>query len=193
MINLNDCIVREYLRKSPRFKGEMNMTYYYKCYCDSCNIDKGYQSRSRYRAKPLCVKCATNTEKHKNILKKNHWKNKGASPKTWMTKDPSSPLRIRIGTNLRSRLNKAIKGSYKSGSAVFDLGCSIDEFRVHMESKFQLGMSWDNWGRKTWHIDHIRPISSFDLSDRDQLLEACHYTNLQPLWAKDNMMKSSRI
>ena len=193
MLNKDDFMVREYLRKSPRFKGEMNMTYYYKCYCDSCKIDKGYQSKSRYMAKPLCVKCATNTEKHKNTLKNNHWKNKGLSPKTWMIKDPSSPLRIRIGTNLRSRLNKAIKGNYKSGSAVFDLGCSIDEFKVYMESKFQLGMSWGNWGRKTWHIDHIKPLASFDLSDRDELLNACHYTNLQPLWAKDNMMKSDRI
>jgi hypothetical protein len=48
-------------------------------------------------------------------------------------------------------------------------------------------MTWDNWTTDGWHIDHIKPLaSSFDLTDRKQFLEACHYTNLQPLWAKDN-------
>lgn len=193
MINLNDYIVRKYLRKTLRFKGEINTTCYYRCSCDQCSKDKGYQSKSRYKSKPLCVKCSTNIQEHKDTLKKNHWSKRGVSPKSWIALDPASPLRIRIGTNLRSRLNKAIQGDYKSGSAVFDLGCSIDEFKVYMESKFQAGMSWGNWGRKTWHIDHIKPVSSFDLSNREELLKACHYTNLQPLWAKDNMAKGKRI
>lgn len=103
--------------------------------------------------------------------------------------DPNYKLR----KSLRSRLYKAIEGKYKAGSAVRDLGCTIEEFKVYLESKFQPGMSWDNWTTDGWHIDHIKPLSSFDLSDRNQLLEACHYTNLQPLWAKDNLSKNDNI
>lgn len=91
---------------------------------------------------------------------------------------------------LRSRLNKAIKGDYKSGSAVNDLGCSIEELKKHLESKFKRDMSWDNYGE--WHIDHIKPLASFDLTDKQQFKEACHYSNLQPLWSKDNLSKGAK-
>ena len=99
----------------------------------------------------------------------------------------------KLSLSLRRRLRCALKGNYRSGSAVKDLGCSIEEFKKHIESKFQDGMSWDNWNYEGWHIDHIKPLSSFDLTDRNQLLQACHYTNLQPLWAKDNIAKSDKI
>jgi hypothetical protein len=102
-------------------------------------------------------------------------------------------IQFKLSTNLRSRLNIALKSNYKSGSAVKDLGCSIDELKTYLESKFSPGMTWDNWGINGWHIDHIKPLNSFDLTDRNQLLEACHYTNLQPLWAKDNLSKSDNI
>lgn len=84
---------------------------------------------------------------------------------------------------LRSRLCKAIKRDQKSGSAVHDLGCSIADLRTYLESLWQPGMDWDNWSLKGWHIDHIVPLASFDLTNREQFLKACHYTNLQPLWA----------
>ena len=93
---------------------------------------------------------------------------------------------------LRDRLNKALKGNQKTGSAIRDLGCSIDFLRQHLESLFQPGMSWDNWSLHGWHIDHMQPLSSFDLTNREQLLKACHYTNLQPLWAEENLKKSDQ-
>ena len=52
-------------------------------------------------------------------------------------------------------------------------------------------MSWDNKGRAGWHIDHIIPLSAFDLTDREQVIEACHYTNLQPSWEQDNLIKAN--
>ena len=70
---------------------------------------------------------------------------------------------------------------------------TVEQLKQHLESKFQPGMSWDNWTTDGWHIDHIKPLSSFNLNDRKQLLSACHYTNLQPLWAKDNLSKSDKI
>jgi hypothetical protein len=102
-------------------------------------------------------------------------------------------IQYKLSRNLRNRLRDAVKNNYKAGSAVKDLGCSIKELKQHLESKFLPGMSWDNWTFYGWHIDHIKPLSSFNLRDRNQLLEACHYTNLQPLWATDNLIKSDNI
>jgi hypothetical protein len=110
----------------------------------------------------------------------------------WKQKNKNNPDYL-IPKRLRNRLRQAIKGNYKEGSAVKDLGCSVSDFKSYIESKFQLGMTWDNWGVDGWHIDHIRPLASFDLTDRNQLLEACHYTNLQPLWANENLSKGSNI
>jgi len=102
-------------------------------------------------------------------------------------------IQFKLSRVLRRRLYRALHGNYKNGSAVKDLGCTINEFKTHLESKFQSGMTWDNWSFEGWHIDHIKPLASFDLTDRQQLLMACHYTNLQPLWAKDNLIKSDKI
>ena len=101
-------------------------------------------------------------------------------------------IQYKLSRRLRTRLYCALQGNQKTGSAVKDLGCSIDELKTHLESKFQSGMTWDNWSFEGWHIDHIKPLASFDLTDRKQLLLACHYTNLQPLWAIDNLSKGDR-
>jgi hypothetical protein len=102
-------------------------------------------------------------------------------------------VQFKLKKGLRTRLRTAVKRNYKSGSAVKDLGCTIDELKTYLESKFQEGMSWDNWTKDGWHIDHIRPLSSFDLTNREELLQAVHYTNLQPLWAKDNLAKKDKM
>jgi hypothetical protein len=91
---------------------------------------------------------------------------------------------------LRIRVYRAIKGGVKSGSAVKALGCSIDHFKTHIENLWQPGMSWDNWSCTGWHLDHIKPLYQFDLSDPIQFAAACHYLNYQPLWAEDNLRKN---
>jgi hypothetical protein len=107
-------------------------------------------------------------------------------------------LDFRLRQALRSRLSVAVRGNFKSGSAVRDLGCTIPELRVWLEAKFyprpETGevMSWSNYGRHGWHVDHKRPLVSFDLTDREQLLEACNFKNLQPLWGEDNISKGGR-
>lgn len=100
-------------------------------------------------------------------------------------------INFRIACNLRNRLYSALNNNRKVGSAILDVGCSIDELKQYLESKFQPEMIWDNYGRFGWHIDHIKPLAGFDLTDRKQLLEACHYTNLQPLWWKENLSKQN--
>ncbi len=101
-------------------------------------------------------------------------------------------LRQRIRLSLQRFMNSTDKPA-RPGSAVRDLGCSILEFRAYIEALFQPGMEWKNWGRKGWHLDHIRPLASFDLTDREQFLVACHYTNYQPLWWRDNILKGARM
>jgi hypothetical protein len=100
---------------------------------------------------------------------------------------------FRLRKALRRRFRKALKHNYKVGSFVKDLGCTISELKIYLEKQFTDGMSWDNWSFYGWHIDHIIPLDSFDLTDREQLLRACHYTNLQPLWCRDNLVKSNKI
>lgn len=101
--------------------------------------------------------------------------------------------------DLRSRIKSALKNNQKSGSAVRDLGCSIEELKQHLEKLFypnpETGeyMTWKNKGLYGWHIDHIKPLISFDLTNKEQFLEACHYTNLQPLWAKENLEKGDKL
>jgi hypothetical protein len=110
----------------------------------------------------------------------------------------STDIGFRLKSILRSRLLHALKKNQKIGSAISDLGCTISKLKFHLQMKFHRNsrgkheyMSWENYGE--WHIDHIRPLSSFDLSNPEQIKVACHYTNLQPLWAKDNLKKGTTI
>src|SRR5208283_4928817 len=75
-------------------------------------------------------------------------------------------LNFKLKESLRTRLSKAVRRKTKSGSAVKDLGCSMDEFRSYIESKFNSGMNWENYGR--WHLDHIMPLCKFDLTNRKE-------------------------
>lgn len=97
----------------------------------------------------------------------------------------------KLRKNLRSRFKSALKLNYKSGSAVQDLGCSIEKFKLWMEMHWSDGMTWDNYGE--WHIDHSKPLSSFNLKNREELLKACHFTNLKPMWAEENLQKSNKF
>lgn len=102
---------------------------------------------------------------------------------------------FKISQNLRSRMWHALKNNQKSGSAISDLGCSIAKLKIHLQLQFHRNprgehqyMDWNNYGK--WHIDHIQPLSCFDLMDPEQFKKACHYSNLQPMWARDNILKS---
>ena len=102
-------------------------------------------------------------------------------------------LNFKLRNNLRIRLYKALKNDQKVGSAVSDLGCTIEELKKYLESQFKPGMTWENWSRYGWHIDHVVPLVHFDLTDPKQFKKACNYTNLQPLWAQDNLSKGDKL
>lgn len=101
----------------------------------------------------------------------------------------------KISHAIRSRTASAIKNQYtaKSKKTTTLLGCSIAHARQHLESQFLPGMTWENYSLHGWHIDHIKPCSSFDLTDPEQQKACFHYTNLQPLWATDNMSKGKKV
>jgi hypothetical protein len=107
-------------------------------------------------------------------------------------KDMLNP-EFRLKETLRKKYYKATKQKNTTLSSYKILGCTIEEFKYHLESKFQDGMSWDNYGYNGWHIDHIRPISSFNLFIQSDVEKCFHYTNLQPLWAIDNLKKGSKF
>jgi len=90
---------------------------------------------------------------------------------------------------LRSRVYRVLKGDLKSAPTLTLLGCSIEYLKRYIERLFLPGMSWDNYGVHGWHIDHKRPCCTFDLSKPEEQRACFHYTNLQPLWAKDNWTK----
>jgi len=106
----------------------------------------------------------------------------------------SNNLNYKISCILRSRLRHALKsqGATKNIETLELIGCSIEEFKLHIKSLFKEGMTWDNHSFEGWHIDHIKPMASFNLSDTEELKECCNYTNLQPLWAFDNLSKGDR-
>lgn len=95
--------------------------------------------------------------------------------------------------DLRGRIRSLLTNGRKSESSKKLLGCSVEQLKNYLESKFLPGMSWENRGLKGWHIDHIRPVASFDLSQPEEIARCFHYTNLQPLWAIDNLKKSDSI
>ena len=100
---------------------------------------------------------------------------------------------FKLSRNMRKRVWDALKGNCKSAPTLELLGCTVEQARQHLENQFTDGMSWDNYGLHGWHVDHIIPCARFDLSDPEQQKECFHYTNLQPLWAEDNLKKSDKI
>ena len=103
-------------------------------------------------------------------------------------------LNYRFTTRIRNQIYDKIKnGSGKRYTKSIELlGCSVEDTRRHIESLWLPGMSWDNYGIAGWHIDHIQPCCTFDLTDLEQQKKCFHYTNLRPLWAKDNLRRPKR-
>jgi len=99
-----------------------------------------------------------------------------------------------IASALRTRVLSAFRSqnAVKSKKTLELVGCSIEYLKKHLENQFTPGMNWNNRGFYGWHIDHIKPLSLFDLKDTNQQKIAFHYSNLQPLWAKDNLAKKNK-
>ena len=178
----------------------------------------GRQSRCRaclqegnaaYLASRPADKCAEQAERKKRYQEANADKFKAyhqnyrrdhlPQKREWSRTRYRDNLNYKLSVRLRVRLSQALTGWIKGGSAVRDLGCTIPELKTWLEAQFyphpetDRPMTWDDWSHDGWHIDHKRPLKEFDLTDREQFLQACHYTNLQPLWAEQNLAKGARM
>lgn len=98
---------------------------------------------------------------------------------------------FRMLHNLRNRVWKVLKGYSKSARTMKLVGCSIKFLKKHLENQFKPEMNWDNYGK--WHVDHIRPCALFDLSKPSEQSKCFNYKNLQPLWAKENLIKGDNF
>lgn len=150
---------------------------------------KQWHIDNRERLKPIRKNYAIkNADKLKLIKKQYRIINRDSIREKLKLKRKTN-INYRLSINLRKRLYDALHKNFKAGSAVRDLGCSLEKLKIHLETQFKNGMSWDNYGINGWHIDHIIPLASFNLSNRSEFLNAFHYTNLQPLWWYDNLKK----
>ena len=176
---------RRYTGKYKEDAKERSRIRHHKLKNDPEFIKKRKEQNARYRKE--------------NVQKiKDYWKNYGNDPEfikkrtEWMRERYANNIQFKLSRLIRGRLYKVISNEQKIGSAVDDLGCTLEELKTHLENQFEEGMTWDNWSKKGWHIDHIKPLSKFDLTDSVQFKEAVHYTNLQPLWWIDNLKKGDK-
>lgn len=143
--------------------------------------------RTRLNGRDYYYRNAQRTkEKHARArTKPGYYKKQYARAKAKRQKD----VNFRLRCNLRNRLYQLLgKGS---GSVSKWLDCNAGTLRAHLEAQFQCGMTWDNYGE--WHVDHLIPLTWFDLTKDEEKARAMNYKNLQPLWAKDNIRKGNKI
>ncbi|MBB4192796.1 hypothetical protein [Rhizobium aethiopicum] len=158
--------------------------------CEGCG--DGFERK--HASQVLCKPCAkkAGAERSKTWVVDNRDKVR-ASAKRYNDAKRSTP-KGHLEWTMRAAVRRAIGGSLKAGKRTFDiLGYTVDELKDHLERQFTEGMSWDNYG--DWHIDHIRPLASFEYSTPEclQFKMAWCLSNLQPLWGSENMSKGAKF
>lgn len=183
---------RLYYQKNREKCLEKVRSYYKKNKESRCAYTREYYKNNKQQAINATKKWRARNKEGVRIYARKYTETHHKEAAAYVKNKKEVDVNFKLSVTLRNRIYTALKEGARAGSAVSDLGCTIPELKLHLEKQFKPGMTWDNWGRKGWHIDHKKPLDSFDLSDRNQLLQACHYTNLQPLWAHDNFVKSNK-
>jgi len=163
-------------RNNPEKYKAQKRKYYSKNKNEILFSQKNYYQQNNSRIR-LRMKEKNNTEEYRN-KRRNYTKNRR-----------QNDVNFRLINNARTRIWQALKGNPKLETTQKLFGCSKDEIKSHIESQFRPGMNWDNWALDGWHIDHIKPCSSFDLTKKEEQKKCFHYTNLQPLWATTDIAK----
>lgn len=169
--------------KQYAVRNKLHRTKYYKEYYKKnreAKIEKAKQWRQAHKL-------------HRKIYEK-EYRQEHKNQRNEHEKDKrGQDIGYRILINLRTRLNRALKRNSKSKSTIQLIGCPIKQLKQYLQKQFKEGMSWANYGINSWHIDHITPCCSFDLSKPKEQRKCFHYTNLQPLWAGENLRKRSKV
>lgn len=164
----------------------------YKCkLCNKEYAERYYQNNKEYLLNKFSNYRENNKEKRNEYIKNNR-ENINKNRREYFHKRKKEDYLFKFNCNVRN----LIKNSFTRGTNQFKknaksetiLGCTIQEFKSYIENKFTEGMNWEN--RSLWHLDHIKPLA-LAITEED-IIKLNHYTNFQPLWAKDNLEKSSK-
>ena len=180
--------IEERKNKPILSKQEYNKKYYQQNKDNILKQNKEYAEKNKEQV--LKAHSEYYQKNKKSILKK--LKNKQAHINQYVREKRKKDINTKISHNLRVRIRCAIKSNVKWKKSKDVLGCDIETFKKYLESNFKEGMNWENYG-SYWHIDHIKPCSSFDLSIKEEQQKCFHYTNLQPLTAEENYRKSDKL
>jgi hypothetical protein len=172
-------------------------------YCKEVKPFSQYKDDAKFYGgvKSFCIKCGLAKRKQKYANTRERSK---AATKKWrienrLKRNASELLKIqsnpeyKVFIACRKRISGIMKKQGERSKTSMLLGCSKKFLRSYLESQFKEGMTWDNYGRSGWHIDHIYPCSAFDLTDPEQIRQCFHYSNLQPLWENENCSKNDSL
>lgn len=175
-------------RRDPQKLRQFAKSYYWK------NADK-QRAKGRQRRREAYTQNREAEIERSVKYRANNLDKVNARLRDWSKKRRKANPQFRLAGVVRrwtGRAVSAVRGSRSSLSSATLLGCSIAELKRHLERMFQDDMSWDNYGT-LWHVDHIKPLCSFDLTQEEEIRAACHFTNLRPLLAEDNLRKGGDI
>jgi Prasinovirus endonuclease VII len=188
--------------KGHPFSGKTSLGYNICRICRAFNT-KTYRANNKEKAQDARKKWLAKSQTHikdyldKNRTRINRWQvayYQKIQKKRLLEKYKTDPL-FRLAKVLRHRVYNALcyKRVKKSVRSIDLIGCTISELKTHLETQFKPGMNWKNHTSKGWHVDHIKPCSSFNLADPEEQKKCFHYTNLQPLWWYENQEKHAKI
>lgn len=152
-------------------------------------LKKRYYQKNKHKCRAIIKAWTIKNRERVNASKRRRSKTEAYKirAKKWLSRPHA-----RVAHNQRKRLARAALGRFCKPSTFDALGCSGEFLKFWIESKWKPGMSWENYGKTGWHIDHIRPLASFDLTQEKEQKLAFHFLNLQPLWAHENLSKSDK-
>ncbi len=165
--------------------------------CKECNNSKQREALNKNSTKTNrylkhLERCKKYRDSHKEDKKEY---NSSYDIATYTRERSKTDELFKLAKNLRSRVHSALKReNWQRGTKFSEyIGCTLEELRAHIESQFQPGMNWQNNGRGSdkWHLDHKIPLASAQTPE--ELYKLCYYTNLQPLWERDNISKKDKI
>lgn len=162
-------------------------------FCKECAKNKGKDYRKSNRERILEInKIWKDNNKERSIeYSKKYYQKNVERTKEYFKNRYRTDSNYKTLHLLRCRIYYALKRVDKSVSTKKLLGCTVDKFKLHIESQFTEGMHWENQGE--WHLDHIVPCSYFDLSIKENQFICFNYKNLQPLWKDENMEKKATL